>query len=70
MATQYRQEKGIQGLAWDGCISDGCLWLMDNGDIDSVRQIYGVHPNGRVKENTHLSWRSYTMDWQTKTFKA
>ena len=55
---QYRQEKGIQGLAWDGCISDGCLWLMDNGDIDSVRQIYGVHPNGRVKENTHLSWRS------------
>ena len=55
---QYRQEKGTQGLAWDGCISDGNLWLMDNGDIDSVRQIYGVNPNGRVEENTHLSWRT------------
>ena len=54
----YRDSKQSQGLAWDGCISDGSLWVMDNGDIESVRSIYGVNPNGRVAENTHLSWRN------------
>ena len=55
---QYRNANQSQGLAWDGCISEGNLWVMDNGDIESVRSIYGVNPNGRVAENTHLSWRN------------
>ena len=55
---QYRNANQSQGLAWDGCISEGSLWVMDNGDIESVRSIYGVNPNGRVDENTHLSWRN------------
>ena len=55
---QYRNANQSQGLAWDGCISEDSLWVMDNGDIESVRSIYGVNPNGRVAENTHLSWRS------------
>ena len=55
---QYRNANHSQGLAWDGCISEGSLWVMDNGDIESVRSIYGVNPNGRVAENTHLSWRN------------
>ena len=55
---QYRNAYQSQGLAWDGCISEGNLWVMDNGDIESVRSIYGVNPNGRVAENTHLSWRN------------
>ena len=55
---QYRVSNGPQGLAWDGCISDGALWLMDNGDIDSVRAIYSVHPNGRFDQrDDRLSWR-------------
>lgn len=56
-SPQYRSEDGNQGLAWDGCISDGSLWLMDNGDIYSVRAIYGVHPNGRLTGDDRLSWR-------------
>ena len=54
----YRLQGGEQGLSWDGCISDGALWLMDNGDIDSLRAIYGVHPNGRFEQpSAMLSWR-------------
>jgi hypothetical protein len=45
----YRRERGTQGLSWDGCISADALWLMDNGDIDSLRAIYGEHPNGRFE---------------------
>ncbi|MDD9905505.1 MAG: hypothetical protein OXT06_18210 [Rhodospirillaceae bacterium] len=57
-APQYRTEGGEQGLSWDGCISEGALWLMDNGDIDSLRAIYGEHPNGRFDvPSAHLSWR-------------
>lgn len=57
-APRYRDEPGPQGLSWDGCISSGALWLMDNGDIDSLRAIYGVHPNGRFDGPEHrLSWR-------------
>ena len=64
-APRYRELNGNQGLAWDGCISDDYIWIMDNGDIDSVRSIYGVHPNGRFKEYQSLSWRSPT-PWQGK----
>jgi hypothetical protein len=57
-SPKYRTTGGQQGLSWDGCISDGALWLMDNGDIDSLRAIYDVHPNGRFAEpNEKLSWR-------------
>ncbi len=57
-SPQYRMEGGDQGLSWDGCISDGALWLMDNGDIDSLRAIYSQHPNGRFDEpSALLSWR-------------
>ena len=57
-SPQYRTADGGQGLSWDGCISTGHLWLMDNGDIDSLRAIYGTHPNGRFAEpSDKLSWR-------------
>ena len=55
---KYRDSNGLHGLAWDGCISDGSIWLMDNGDIQSVRDIYGTEPNGRFNEFKSLSWRS------------
>ena len=55
---QYRSTDSDCGLSWDGCVSDGALWLMDNGDIDSLRAIYSRHPNGRFsKPNEMLSWR-------------
>ena len=39
-------------------LSDGSLWLMNNGDIDSLRAIYSTHPNGRFKTAPkELSWR-------------
>jgi len=57
-SPRYREIDGDQGLSWDGCISAGALWLMDNGDIDSLRAIYGQHPNGRFEgPNDRLSWR-------------
>ena len=57
-APQYRIEDGNQGLSWDGCISEDHLWIMDNGDIDSLRAIYSVHPNGRFDApSNRLSWR-------------
>ena len=57
-APQYRTEGGNQGLSWDGCISEDNLWIMDNGDIDSLRAIYSVHPNGRFDApSNRLSWR-------------
>lgn len=59
-APQYRDAEGDQGLAWDGCISDGALWLMDNGDIVAVRAIFGQHPNGRfdTRSRSLSFWRN------------
>lgn len=55
---KYRAEPGDQGMAWDGCVSDGYLWIMDCGDIDSIRAIYSRHPNGRFDSpDARLSWR-------------
>ena len=60
---QYRSEDSDHGLAWDACISGGSCWVMDCGDIGSVRAIHTTEPNGRfVTENTkdnvrRLSWR-------------
>ena len=57
-APRYRTELGEQGLAWDGCLSDGNLWIMDNGDIDSLRAIFSRRPNGRFDSpDERLSWR-------------
>ena len=57
-SPRYRSEPSTQGLSWDGCISNDTLWLMDNGDIESLRAIYSVHPNGRFDAMTNrLSWR-------------
>lgn len=57
-APRYRTEPGDQGLAWDGCISEGFLWIMDNGDIDSPRAIFSRRPNGRFDgPDARLSWR-------------
>ena len=55
---RYRFLKDNNGLAWDGCISDNHLWIMDNGDIDSVRAIFERQPNGRFETpSSRLSWR-------------
>ena len=62
----YRSTDDDQGLSWDGCISDGSMWLMNNGDIDSLRAIYSTHPNGRFnKAPKELSWRR-SAPWSCK----
>ena len=56
---RYRTVGGNQGLSWDTCLSDGYCWLMDCGDVASVRRIHTAHPNGRFAEppGRSLSWR-------------
>lgn len=55
----YREANGRWGLAWDSCISDGDMWLMDCGDIEPVRRIHTTVPNGRFDRppGPALSWR-------------
>ena len=54
----YRELGDTQGMAWDACISDDYLWLMDNGDIETVRAIFSQHPNGRFTGPVpSLDWR-------------
>lgn len=50
---------GAHGLAWDSCISEGSAWVMDCGDITSVRMIHTTEPNGRwdTPPGSALSWR-------------
>jgi len=57
--AHYRQPDDDWGLAWDACISDGQVWVMDCGDIESVRMIHHVEPNGRYDEppGRAMSWR-------------
>ena len=56
---RYRAASGDQGLSWDSCLSDGDCWLMDCGDVESVRAIHTAVPNGRFDEppGSALSWR-------------
>lgn len=54
---RYRTAGGRQGLAWDACLSAGACWIMDCGDIESVRAIHTTEPNGRWGEPPDLSWR-------------
>ena len=57
----YRKNDKMQGLAWDGCISDGSIWFMDNGDIETVRSIFSKKPNGRFETFPR------TLDWRLPT---
>ncbi|NNE96554.1 MAG: hypothetical protein HKN24_11050 [Acidimicrobiales bacterium] len=56
---RYRSANADSGLAWDSCLSDGSAWVMDCGDIESVRLIHHTHPNGRWQRHpgSDLSWR-------------
>lgn len=56
---RYRQANDRWGLAWDSCISDGYAWVMDCGDIESVRMIHHTEPNGRYQAppGRAMSWR-------------
>ena len=56
---RYRVAHDRWGLAWDSCISDGAAWVMDCGDIESVRMIHNTEPNGRYPEppGRAMSWR-------------
>ena len=57
-SVKYREINSDFGLAWDGCISEGFIWLMNNGDIESVRSIFSRHPNGRFSSAPGtLSWQ-------------
>ena len=57
-SVKYREINSDYGLAWDGCISEGFIWLMNNGDIESVRSIFSRHPNGRFSSPPGtLSWQ-------------
>jgi hypothetical protein len=57
---RYRYSDSQSGLAWDSCISDGYLWLMDCGDIDAVRSIHRAFPNGRFDQppGKRVSWQN------------
>ena len=57
---RYRRSDSEWGLAWDSCISDGYLWLMDCGDIEAVHSIHRTLPNGRFDQppGNRLSWQN------------
>jgi len=56
---RYRQPGDAWGLAWDCCLSADACWVMDCGDVQSVRRIHSVEPNGRFAgpPGRALSWR-------------
>lgn len=56
---RYRSADDRFGLSWDACLSDGYCWIMDCGDIVSVRRIHTTEPNGRfdTPPGGDLSWR-------------
>ncbi|MFN0092180.1 MAG: hypothetical protein ACKVWR_18225 [Acidimicrobiales bacterium] len=56
---RYRNAEDRYGLAWDACLSDGRVWIMDCGDLPSIRLIHHTEPNGRYAEapGRQLSWR-------------
>ena len=63
LRPRYRQLGADQGLAWDACLSGDSVWVMDNGDIPSVRHIHTTFPNGRFDTAPELSWRQ-DAPWQ------
>lgn len=56
---RYRSRDDDRGLSWDACLSEGACWLMDCGDLPSIRMIHTTSPNGRfgVAPGRDLSWR-------------
>ncbi len=54
---RYRDAGGEHGLAWDSCLAADACWLMDCGDVPSVRHIHRTEPNGRFDQPPSLSWR-------------
>lgn len=56
---RYREAGDRFGLAWDACLSAGSCWVLDCGDVASVRRIHGTEPNGRFDQppGRDLSWR-------------
>ena len=56
---RYRRRRDRFGLAWDCCLSGGHCWIMDCGDVKSVRAIHRALPNGRFEAppGRMLSWR-------------
>ncbi len=62
---RYRTASDSHGLAWDSCLSEDSVWIMDCGDIGSVRKIHNTVPNGRWDEapGKDLSWRN-PAPWQ------
>ena len=56
---RYRRAGDPYGLSWDACLSEDACWLMDCGDIESVRLIHNTLPNGRFEQSParDLSWR-------------
>ncbi len=56
---RYRLPHDRYGLAWDSCLSGGHCWIMDCGDVESVRAIHHALPNGRfdTPPGSSLSWR-------------
>lgn len=56
---RYRTANDTWGLAWDSCLSGEHCWIMDCGDIESVRMIHFTEPNGRyvTSPGRELSWR-------------
>lgn len=57
--VRYRKENDRFGLSWDACLSGGDCWIMDCGDVHSVRRIHDAEPNGRFANppGRDLSWR-------------
>lgn len=62
--ARYRAANDRWGLSWDACLSDGAVWIMDCGDIESVRLIHRTEPNGRYDHppGPAMSWRR-TAPW-------
>ncbi len=56
---RYRTHGDDRGLSWDACLSDGACWVMDCGDLPSIRMIHTTSPNGRFDgaPGRELSWR-------------
>lgn len=56
---RYREAGDRFGLSWDACLSAGSCWVLDCGDVASVRRIHGTEPNGRFDQppGRDLSWR-------------
>lgn len=56
---RYRSASDRWGLSWDACLSNDACWIMDCGDIESVRRIHTTEPNGRfdTPPGAGLSWR-------------